>query len=111
MSYEFMGKIKNAQNDKLLDMTALAEHIEKIKTKAAKSIEVRVILSEKQPRRDLLVKSKIFVTSMAGQHMDDLYAAINLFKFYLEEIAKDVLGEVSKSEGFYNNDKTYSSLY
>ena len=92
-------------------MNALNEYIEKLKDKAAKKIELRVILSEKEPRRDLLIKSKIFVTSMPASHMDDLYTAIALFKFYLEDIAIAVRGEVSRSEGFYNNDKTYASLY
>ena len=111
MAYDFMGKIKGAKNEKMLDMEHLKESIIEIGKHHKKPIEVKVILSEKEPRRDLLVKSRISVSSLPNAHMDDLNYAVNTFKAYLEEIARLVNGEVSKTEGFYNNESTFYSLY
>ncbi|MCL2704051.1 MAG: hypothetical protein FWE91_10660 [Defluviitaleaceae bacterium] len=111
MAYDFIGKIKDVKNEKLLEPEQLQEVVAKISVRAKKPLEIKAVRSEKEPRRDLLVKAKIYVSSMPGVHMDDLYAAISLFKFYLEEIANATNGMVSRSEGFYNDDKTYNSLY
>ena len=111
MAFDFMGKIKEAKNDSMLDMELLAKKIEEIGKTYAKPLQVKVILSEKEPKRDLLVKASIFVSSMPSSYTEDLYKAIAAFRYYLEEIARIVNGQVSRSEGFYNNEKTFNSLY
>ena len=110
MAFDFMGKIREAKNESMLDIAKLEAFVEEISKTYEKPIQVRVIQSEKSPR-DLLVKSKISVSSYPGSHMEDLNNAVKAFRFYLEELARTVDGEVNKTEGFYNNDKTFFSLY
>ena len=110
MPYDFMGKIKEAKNEAVLDIATLNESILEIGKSYHKPLTIKVIQSEKSPR-DLLVKSQISVTSLPGAHVEDLTNAINAFKHYMDEIALLVNGQVNRSEGFYNNDRTFYPLY
>jgi hypothetical protein len=111
MIYDFAAKIKGIQNENATAEEALKEKISAINQKAETSLEIKVMLPDKLPAKDVLIKTQISVSSLAGFHEEELSNAIVCFKSFIEDLAEALEGEVSKAEGFYNNSKTFSRLY
>jgi len=108
MVYEFIGKIKNI-NPEGFNQEAVAVCISQIEANIKKPMdEVRVLKDSKI--NDVLVKAQISVSSYQSYHDEELLAAIDVFKVYVEKIAAAFKGEVSRDEGFYNNSKTFHKL-
>ena len=111
MVYEFAAKIKDIKNNDIMEASSLDNYITEINKHTEQPLDVKIMLSEKRPATDLLVKADISVTSLAGFHEDELTKAINYFKSFIEALAKAINGEVSKTEGFYHNNTTFNRLY
>jgi len=111
MVYDFVAKIKNVQDIELLTDEALAALISKINANHDTFLELRFILPEANMSGDVLVKSSSSVSSMPALHDSELETTISAFKSYLEDIAAEIDGEISKQDGFYNNTKTFKRLF
>ncbi|MCL1999341.1 MAG: hypothetical protein FWG65_11300 [Turicibacter sp.] len=108
MVYDFVSKIKNAQdavtND---DLSAIAAELTKdVNT----PLELKFVMSgEKTP--EFLVKSQVSISSMTHLHDKELEDTIEAFIKYLEGIAEAIKGEVSRQDGFYNSTRTFKRLF
>jgi len=111
MIYEFAAKIKSIQNEAMLDMEMLNKAISETSKKFEKPLEIRIMLPDKQAGKAMLVKSQASVSSMPAFHDKERDEAIAAFKQYMDDIALAVEGEISKTDGFYNNTKIFSKLY
>jgi len=85
--------------------------LEEINAKFGRSLEVKLILVNPDICDEVLVKSQSSVSSMLAYHDKELEAAIETYIAYLEAIAETVEGEISKSDGFYNNSKIFKRLF
>jgi uncharacterized protein YueI len=110
MVYEFMGKIMKINKTELLSENALKECIEAVSKKTGKTMDVRILLDQ-DPQRDILVKAKESISSFSKVQEEEVSAAIVLFKDYLDEIAHYLDGDVSRTEGYYNNNKMFNKLW
>jgi hypothetical protein len=111
MIYDFMGKIKNAKNVTMLNPDTLNSSVTHINEKYKPLTEIKLILPQDNSKHEVIAKAKASVQSFPNVNLDDLRSKVLLFKSYLEEIAAFVNGEVNKGEGFYNNDRTFNTLY
>jgi acetone carboxylase gamma subunit len=111
MIYEFAAKIKNVKNDGMLNDESVAKSLSEISKKFEKPLEVKVMFLFGNSDCALLIKSQASVSTMPMFHDKERDDAIAVFKQYLEELAIVFNGEISKTDGFYNNTKTYSRLY
>jgi hypothetical protein len=111
MVYDFMGKIRNVENAAMINPDTLNDSVEHINGKFKPLSETKLILPQDNSKKEVIVKAKASVQSFPNINLDDLRSKVVLFKSYLEEIAAFVKGEVNKGEGFYNNDKTFNTLY
>jgi hypothetical protein len=110
MVYEFMGKILNIRKPELLEENRLQESLAAIHSKFENPFAIRV-LTESEPKNEILIKGQTSVSSYAKLHDDELMIAIETFREYLREIAEAINGVVSMTEGFYNNTKSYNRLW
>ena len=111
MIYDFIAKITNIKNDDMLYMEEIDNIILEIHKKFGKTMNINILLSDATLPKDLIVKAQASVSSLSMFHNDELINVVSKFKNCMEEIAIMVDGEVSKSEGFYNNSKTFHKLY
>lgn len=111
MIYEFVAKIKYIENILDLNLDEIDGFVQEISKSLEKPLQIEVLVSDNKSEKDILVKSEVSVSSFPHFHSEEFDAAIDAFKFYLEEIAAKFNGEISKNEGFYNNSKTFGKLY
>ena len=105
-----MGKvIKIAQPADLNDET-IAGHLSQIHLRFNKPLDINILLNTEN-KESVLVKSSIAVSSYGAHHNNELAEAIVTFTSYLDNIAESLNGEVSRTEGFYNNSKLFKRLF
>jgi|GEM_PF-1453487 len=117
MVYDFVAKIKAVEKTDLLTDEALQNIVaetDAVFGNPAK-FDIYFILPDaaKPDSRpdEFLVKSQTSVSTMAAYHDKELEIAVQSFRTFIEEIARTVVGEISTSDGFYNNSKTFKRLY
>ena len=111
MVYDFVAKIKGVKNKDALNDDSLAGIVSEINANHSDPLELKFVLSNRDLPGEFLVKSQASVSSMPGMHDKELDNAINAFILYLEEIAAAIEGEISKQDGFYNNNATFKRLF
>lgn len=111
MVYDFACKIKNVKGQGGLDDETLSGIVYQVNANYDVSLEFKFVLPSTDQPREFLVKAAASVSSMPGLHNRELETAVEAFKSYLEEIALAIDGEVSKSDGFYNNTQSFMRLY
>ncbi|MCL1986393.1 MAG: hypothetical protein FWG64_00250 [Firmicutes bacterium] len=109
MVYGFAAKIRNVQKRDVLQ----DEELHRISGDFDEDVrprELKFVLDDGEDH--FLVKAQASVSSTAqSMHDKELEEAIEKFKSYLEKFAELIEGEVSKQEGFYNNNTTFKKLY
>lgn len=109
MLFDFVGKIKNV-DDEHFEQEFIAQCLSEIHKKFDNPMnEIRVLKDDNI--NNVLVKAQASVSSYLSFHEEELSKTVEIFREYLEEIAKVLGGEVSKDEGFYNNNKTFRKLF
>jgi len=111
MIYDFMAKIKDVVNKKVLNSDSLDKIVSEINPKFDHPLELKFVLPSADSPGEFLVKSQASVSSMPGLHDPELEEAIRCFQAYLDEIATAIEGDISKKDAFYNNTKTFKRLY
>ena len=111
MIYDFAAKIKGIKGDMVFSMESLDESVLYIGKNVKKPLEIQVVVPDEMPVKYIYIKTEVSISSMPKFHELELEEAIGTFKDYLEELAKVLDGEVSKSDAFYINRKTFSRLY
>lgn len=111
MIYEFVAKIRYIKNTVNLNLEEIDRFVQEIGESLEKPLQIEVLFSDDKAEKDILVKSEVSVSSFPSFHSDEFNAATDNFKRYLEEIAYKFDGEISKTDGFYNNSKTFGKLY
>ena len=112
MIYDFVAKIKMVQNKEALDETALLGLVDNVNGDFDTKLEhVRFVLADAEKTGELLVRSKISISSMPNLHDKELESGVGAFLAYLEAVAKSVDGEISRQDGFYNNNTTFKKLF
>jgi len=110
MVYEFAAKIKDIENEEMLEPEVGNAAVEELMRKNGATFEI-TLRHEKNSNKDMMVKGKVSVSSFSPLHERELEDAISQFKKNLEEIAVLLGGKINENEAFYNNSKTFAKLY
>jgi len=112
MIYDFVAKIKRVENKEALDEEALQGLVVEVNKNFSIPLDyVRFVLADAEKTGELLVRSKASVSSMPSLHDKELENAVEAFIAYLEAVAKAVQGEISRTDGFYNNNTSFKRLF
>lgn len=111
MIYDFVSKIKNVRNMEALKDENLKVIVAEINKNFDKPLDLKFVLPAGDNTGEFLIKSQASISSMPALHDKELEAAIAAFIAYLEEIAVAIEGEISKTDGFYNNTQTFKRLF
>ena len=111
MLYEFVAKIKNVKNKGALDSECIGEFLQNVNIQLHDPMSLNFAVRDAEKSGDILVKADVSISTMAYAHEVEVERAVESFIAYLEEIEKEVDGEISRSEGFYNNTKIFKKLF
>lgn len=111
MVYDFACKIKNVKNKDALNDETLKGIIADVDANYSIQLDFKFVLPSADRSSEFLVKAQASVSSMPVFHDRELEEAIEIFKSYLDEIAQAIHGEVSTSDGFYNNTQSFKRLF
>jgi hypothetical protein len=108
--YEFAAKIKNIQHPNLCE-EVLKETAAEISKNFDKPLEIKTLLAGEPPYHDILIKAQASVSTMPMFFDAELTETISKFRKYLDDFSVMLKGEISKTDAFYNNSKTFNKLY
>ena len=111
MIYEFSAKIINISDPETANVEVLKTRADEVNKKLRNSMIVKGLVPEEGFTGSILVKSQASISSMPSLTNAELEKAIDSFKLSLEEFAAALGGEVSKTEGFYNSERTFNRLF
>ena len=111
MVYEFAAKVKKLNTKKIHDNASLSACIGEVEQKFGNVLEIKTLMADGEAMGAVLIKSQGSVSSLARFHDTELEELKDLFIKHLDEIAREVGGEISTTDAFYHNDKNFFKLY